>query len=443
MAQKSNPISLRLRKTNKLWNSCWYGDYNYTTQLLQDRGVSAYIQNICQQAKMTPPVVFINRQRQQTSTFFFFSRQEKTRRLIRPSRSPWQKSARGGVDWLDKLLFWSCKVPVHAPMAVDHNFQRQRPLPVSAPSAGPKKRNPQPLAGYYSGKLFGLFSYLLVSQALIQNCQASKPELEISKSRARLDLSPPRPALLHGGETTSSSQPWKFFLSTLKKSTPRNEKTRITRPRAGAVNRAVAAPGNVNLWKTQPQDWGFIALRNLLHLRTEQYFASEKIRASASFPGRFSPPASRVQQRSVGRSVNAMANNRPPWRTHLESCISRQTQHNSTLHFILCPSVHQNPLFLASQLCSSLEARKPFRRLKDKIIRDISANENIKGVRITCSGRVAARSKKAQKARTESIQWGQTSLNVFSDLVNFASKSALTPFGKIGVKVWICYKKIK
>ena len=176
----------------------------------------------------------------------------------------------------------------------------------------------------------------------------------------------------------------------------------------------------------------------------KQYSPFPKNGGGASTPLRLSrPPFPSLKSGglvNVGRNV---ASPYAPLRNHLESCISAQTHHNSTLHFLLCPSVHQNPLFLAAQLTSALEKRKTFRRLKDRLMQDISADSSIKGVRITCSGRVAARSKKAQKARTESIQWGQTSLNVFSDLVNFASKSALTPFGKIGVKVWICYREIK
>ena len=30
MGQKVNPISLRLQKTNRHFDSCWYDDYNYT-----------------------------------------------------------------------------------------------------------------------------------------------------------------------------------------------------------------------------------------------------------------------------------------------------------------------------------------------------------------------------------------------------------------------------
>ena len=480
MAQKSNPISLRLRKTNKLWNSCWYGDYNYTKQLLQDRGVSAYIQNICQQAKMAPPVVFLNRQRQQTSTFFFFSRHQRVSRIKRPSRFSFQKSARAGVrsTWLQKLLFWSCAVSLEGTNAVNSNAAlNQVNLGASAPYAAPNKTGVSrlhpspPTRGYSSGELFGLFPYLLVSQAATHNCQdyAKKrgaqhllPPLEAGKDKPQakstgcsLSLATPLPPGGRSGsfgETTGvrsrllliTRNPLNLILSTLKKNSDQNntkldcDRGSITPTRRYAPFAFAPATGiPFHLLETCQQDWGFFAMRN-------QYFASAKITASASFPGRLSQPPfpGRVQQRSMGGSVNLARNAASPWRNHLESCISAQTHHNSTLHFLLCPSVHQNPFFLATQLCFSLENRKTFRRLKDRLMQDISADSSIKGVRITCSGRVAARSKKAQKAKTESIQWGQTSLNVFSDLVNFASKSALTPFGKIGVKVWICYREI-
>ena len=472
MAQKSNPISLRLRKTNKLWNSCWYGDYNYTKQLLQDRGVSAYIQNICQQAKMAPPVVFLNRQRQQTSTFFFFSRHQRVSRIKRPSRGEFRKSARAGVrsTWLHKLLFWSCAVGLDDTNAVNGNAALELPLRASKPGAQPNKTGVSrlhpapPTRGYFSGELFGLFPYLLVSQAATHNCQdyAKKrsreiiPSLEAGKdkpqAKSTFHLSPPQGGRSGSfGETTGGSEspcyPLNLILSTLKKNSDQNNtrldsnQASITPTRRAGLRPPLAfAPATgipFHLLETCQQDWGFFAMRN-------QYFASAKITASASFPGRLSQPPfpGRVQQRSMGGSVNPGRNAVSPWRNHLESCISAQTHHNSTLHFLLCPSVHQNPFFLATQLCFSLENRKTFRRLKDRLMQDISADSSIKGVRITCSGRVAARSKKAQKAKTESIQWGQTSLNVFSDLVNFASKSALTPFGKIGVKVWICYREI-
>ena len=146
--------------------------------------------------------------------------------------------------------------------------------------------------------------------------------------------------------------------------------------------------------------------------------------------------------RSTAETLSKRDGNRriAPVKNHLESFLFQQGKQKCKVHYLVCPSAQQNPFFLATQIVSSLEERVPFRRLKHRLMRECIKDTRIKGVRICCSGRVATRSKKAQKARSESIQWGQTSLNVFSDFVHFANKSALTPFGKIGVKVWICYK---
>lgn len=99
----------------------------------------------------------------------------------------------------------------------------------------------------------------------------------------------------------------------------------------------------------------------------------------------------------------------------------------------------QTAQFLSEEIAYYLERRVPFRRIKQALMREIE-KRYIEGVKVSCSGRVGGRSKKAQRAREESFQWGQTSSHVFSSKLCFASRSALTPFGKVGIKVWICYK---
>ena len=48
---------------------------------------------------------------------------------------------------------------------------------------------------------------------------------------------------------------------------------------------------------------------------------------------------------------------------------------------------------------------------------------------------------KAQRAKIESLKYGQTSLHVFSAPIDFSCKTARTSFGSVGVKVWICYQE--
>ena len=46
MGQKVNPMSLRLEHTNRRFESCWYGDYQYSYLLSKDLKVKSYINSI-------------------------------------------------------------------------------------------------------------------------------------------------------------------------------------------------------------------------------------------------------------------------------------------------------------------------------------------------------------------------------------------------------------
>jgi len=101
--------------------------------------------------------------------------------------------------------------------------------------------------------------------------------------------------------------------------------------------------------------------------------------------------------------------------------------------------------FIAQEVAYALTRRVPFRSIKLQLIQELESNTNkawgsVLGIRVTCAGRGNRKSKKAQRAQTVRFQWGQTSLHVFSEKVGFSSRPALTSFGKIGVKVWVCYK---
>jgi small subunit ribosomal protein S3 len=99
----------------------------------------------------------------------------------------------------------------------------------------------------------------------------------------------------------------------------------------------------------------------------------------------------------------------------------------------------QTAQFLSGEIAFYLERRVPFRRLKQALIKDLQKS-HIEGIRVICSGRVGGRSKKAQRAKKDGFQWGQTSCHVFSSRLSFDSRSALTPLGKVGIKVWVCFK---
>ena len=112
----------------------------------------------------------------------------------------------------------------------------------------------------------------------------------------------------------------------------------------------------------------------------------------------------------------------------------------TTLHLYRLEDEDQAAQLLLQEVVYYLERRVAFRRLKSLLMQELEGG-HIEGIRVVCSGRVGGRSKKAQRAKKEGFQLGQTSSNVFSSRLAFACGSGLTSFGKVGVKVWICYKQ--
>lgn len=101
--------------------------------------------------------------------------------------------------------------------------------------------------------------------------------------------------------------------------------------------------------------------------------------------------------------------------------------------------------FIAQEIAHALSNRVPFRSIQRHMIKELEENTqnawgSVRGLRVTCAGRGNKKSKKAQRAQTVGFQWGRTALHVFSQKVDFARCPAHTSFGKLGVKVWVCYR---
>lgn len=99
----------------------------------------------------------------------------------------------------------------------------------------------------------------------------------------------------------------------------------------------------------------------------------------------------------------------------------------------------QSAGYIADELAYYIEKRVPFRVLKTRLVKTLLQHSAIRGIRITSSGRVGGKSKKAQRAKTECIKVGQTCLHVFSSRIDFAARTAQTNFGSVGLKVWVCF----
>jgi small subunit ribosomal protein S3 len=92
---------------------------------------------------------------------------------------------------------------------------------------------------------------------------------------------------------------------------------------------------------------------------------------------------------------------------------------------------------VARSICNKLERRLSFRRVLRSYYRQLSAKvkgRGAKGFRIKVSGRLGG----AEIARSESVNGGRVPLQTLQADISYSSQEALTEYGIIGVKVWIC-----
>ena len=88
---------------------------------------------------------------------------------------------------------------------------------------------------------------------------------------------------------------------------------------------------------------------------------------------------------------------------------------------------------VVAQIVEGLERRMAFRRILKTTAEKVMANRDVKGVKITLSGRLNG----ADMARTEHLKQGSIPLSTFRADVDYREGRANLPYGVIGVKVWI------
>lgn len=87
---------------------------------------------------------------------------------------------------------------------------------------------------------------------------------------------------------------------------------------------------------------------------------------------------------------------------------------------------------VAQNIARQLEGKVSFRRAMKRSITS-AMRLGSEGIKITCSGRLAG----AEMARTESYKEGRIPLQTLRADIDYATFTAITTYGCIGVKVWI------
>jgi small subunit ribosomal protein S3 len=89
---------------------------------------------------------------------------------------------------------------------------------------------------------------------------------------------------------------------------------------------------------------------------------------------------------------------------------------------------------IAQNIARQLEGKVAFRRAMKRAITS-AMRLGAEGIKLTCSGRLAG----AEMARTESYKEGRIPLHTLRSDIDYATHTAVTTYGCIGVKVWVCH----
>jgi len=92
---------------------------------------------------------------------------------------------------------------------------------------------------------------------------------------------------------------------------------------------------------------------------------------------------------------------------------------------------------VAENIASQLEGRVSFRRAMKSAITS-AMRMGAEGIRVMCAGRLGG----AEMARTEQYKEGRIPLHTIRADIDYATATAQTIYGSIGVKVWICRGEI-
>ena len=115
-------------------------------------------------------------------------------------------------------------------------------------------------------------------------------------------------------------------------------------------------------------------------------------------------------------------------REELEALTSRKV----TVNVIEIKEPDLNAMLVAEGIAEQLSKRASFRRTMKQFC-EAAMNAGAKGVKIICGGRLAG----AEMARQETQKMGSIPLHTLDADVDYATATARTTYGAIGIKVWI------
>jgi small subunit ribosomal protein S3 len=116
-------------------------------------------------------------------------------------------------------------------------------------------------------------------------------------------------------------------------------------------------------------------------------------------------------------------------RGNLEKLTKKQVQ----LNILEVKNSESDAQLVAQGVAEQLSNRVAFRRAMRKAIQSAMRSPQVKGIRVQCSGRLGG----AEMSRSEFYREGRVPLHTLRADIDYGLFEARTPFGRIGVKVWI------
>ena len=120
----------------------------------------------------------------------------------------------------------------------------------------------------------------------------------------------------------------------------------------------------------------------------------------------------------------------------IEKQLAKLTGKNVNLNIVEVKGTTTNAQLVAEDVASQLERRIAFRRAMKQVIRNAMQPRGgvpAKGIKVTCSGRLAG----ADIARVESYHEGTIPLQTLRADIDYGFAEANTTYGRIGIKVWV------
>ena len=455
MGQKINPVSLRLQYTNRNFDNCWYSNYFYKNLITRDILLQYYFNNFLKLLKLDSGRYSIQHLQKNTQIYNFLCYSKSTR------------------EWRSKIFG----------LAKRKNFSKKNRFFFKTSTRLKKKSRKYVKLKYFYNHLNQIavhrikkkitsFQNLLLWSTLMKTKPLFKDSLSSSFLSFCSDKKKPNNSLISSkiGAKTQFNNFFLFPVENLIKSTVTkdsfftnlNPDSSFLNEKTGAKSLLVKKMNPLTLSKKKlPKELKAntpsfsplilekpISNSNLLFLHNLVIYKILKSKLNSNTNLFFTK---KKRNQNEGNQINKFFNQsnisffdkkgglQYKYTNHLELSLASLYKTEMNLIHFKVKNDWQNASYLADEIVYFLEKRISFRALKSKILKQLAKIPQIHGIRITCSGRVGGKSKKAQRAKTECIKYGQTSLQVFSSKIDFSVKTAFTSFGSVGVKVWICY----